>query len=141
MHTSWAGTSSSCKITAMETKSVFSGECRISFHSLDYPTSYPINSFSRGAYTARALAGMLTRVRSTPIIQIELTDNFEQVGLLPKDNFEQVSFAYKMYSRTDKDAETQSSSFKQAFSRHVEIEFLGVWCVPDDCPGFYWSTD
>ena len=49
------------------------------------------------------------------------------VGLLPKDNFEQVPFAYKMYARTDKDAETQSAAFKQAFSRPVEVEFLGVW--------------
>ncbi|PIL31232.1 hypothetical protein GSI_05930 [Ganoderma sinense ZZ0214-1] len=40
--------------------------------------------FSRGAYTARALAGML-----------------HKVGLLPPDNYQQVPFAYKMYKRTD----------------------------------------
>ncbi|ELU44441.1 hypothetical protein AG1IA_01525 [Rhizoctonia solani AG-1 IA] len=40
--------------------------------------------FSRGAYTARALAGML-----------------HKVGLLPPDNVEQISFAYQMYKRTD----------------------------------------
>ncbi|KAH9168461.1 hypothetical protein EDB89DRAFT_1583900 [Lactarius sanguifluus] len=39
-----------------------------------------IFGFSRGAYTARALAGML-----------------HKVGLLFKDNHEQVSFAYKLY--------------------------------------------
>lgn len=32
-----------------------------------------------------------------------------------------------MYASTDKDSETQAAAFKQAFSRHVEIEFLGVW--------------
>ena len=50
-----------------------------------------------------------------------------QVGLLPRDNFEQVSFAYKVYASSDKDAEAQAAAFKQAFSRYVEVEFLGVW--------------
>ncbi|GJJ14135.1 hypothetical protein Clacol_008393 [Clathrus columnatus] len=40
--------------------------------------------FSRGAYTARALAGML-----------------HKVGLLPADNHQQLPFAYKMYTRAD----------------------------------------
>lgn len=69
-----------------------------------------IFGFSRGAYTARALAGMLTKV-----------------GLLPKDNFEQVSFAWKMYKRTDKAGIILSEGFKKTFSRSVEIDFLGVW--------------
>jgi len=66
--------------------------------------------FSRGAYTARALAGMLTKI-----------------GLLPRDNIEQVPFAYKLYTSTDTASVTQAAGFKQCFCRSVEIEFLGVW--------------
>ncbi|KAF5313036.1 hypothetical protein D9619_002418 [Psilocybe cf. subviscida] len=66
--------------------------------------------FSRGAYTARALAGMI-----------------HKVGLLPKDNHQQVPFAYKMYSREDEIGWRQSSAFKKAFSIDVDIELLGVW--------------
>lgn len=68
-----------------------------------------IFGFSRGAYTARALAGMLTKV-----------------GLLPRDNTEQVPFAWKMYTDTGKDANL-AAGFKQSFCRSVEIDFLGVW--------------
>lgn len=66
--------------------------------------------FSRGAYTARALAGML-----------------HKVGLLPPDNFQQIPFAYKMYGRTDDLGWKQSTTFKKAFSIEVDIEFIGVW--------------
>ena len=44
-----------------------------------------IFGFSRGAYTARALAGML-----------------HKVGLLTPGNEEQIPFAYKMFARMDK---------------------------------------
>ncbi|KAI0640161.1 hypothetical protein C8Q77DRAFT_1044697 [Trametes polyzona] len=66
--------------------------------------------FSRGAYTARALAGML-----------------HKVGLLPPNNFQQIPFAYKMYSRTDEHGWKQSTAFKKAFSIDVDIDFIGVW--------------
>ncbi|KAF8079272.1 hypothetical protein FPV67DRAFT_1691876 [Lyophyllum atratum] len=66
--------------------------------------------FSRGAYTARALAGMI-----------------HKVGLLPKCNHQQVPFAYKMYSREDHIGWKQSTAFKKAFSIDVDIELLGVW--------------
>ncbi|KAH7876941.1 uncharacterized protein C8R40DRAFT_998572, partial [Lentinula edodes] len=70
--------------------------------------------FSRGAYTARSLAGML-----------------HKVGLLSKDNFQQVPFAYKMYTRVDKVGWEQSNAFKEAFCRDVIIDFLGVWDTVD----------
>ncbi|TFK26834.1 hypothetical protein FA15DRAFT_692857 [Coprinopsis marcescibilis] len=73
-----------------------------------------IFGFSRGAYTARSLAGML-----------------HKIGLLPADNWEQVPFAYKMYSRTDEIGWEQSNDFKKAFSINVEIEFIGVWDTVD----------
>lgn len=69
-----------------------------------------IFGFSRGAYTARALAGMI-----------------HKVGLLPAGNHQQVPFAYKMFSRNDQTGWDQSTQFKKAFSIDVEIEFVGVW--------------
>ena len=65
--------------------------------------------FSRGAYTARALAGMLTKV-----------------GLLQRDNDEHIPFAYKIFAdRKDKE---QADRFKHTFCRHIEvIDFIGVW--------------
>ncbi|KAI0354699.1 hypothetical protein OH77DRAFT_1425794 [Trametes cingulata] len=66
--------------------------------------------FSRGAYTARALAGML-----------------HKVGLLPACNHQQVPFAYKMFTREDEMGWKQSTAFKKAFSIDVEIDFIGVW--------------
>ncbi|KAL0575790.1 hypothetical protein V5O48_006188 [Marasmius crinis-equi] len=68
-----------------------------------------IFGFSRGAYTARALAGMI-----------------HKVGLLPRFNHEQVPFAYKMYSRGEK-GRKQSRKFKETFSINVDIELLGLW--------------
>ncbi|KAK0202259.1 hypothetical protein DFS33DRAFT_1353759 [Desarmillaria ectypa] len=70
--------------------------------------------FSRGAYTARSLAGMI-----------------HKVGLLPPDNWQQVPFAYKMYTRTDEIGWCQSTTFKEAFCMDVSIEFVGVWDTVD----------
>ncbi|KAJ3488319.1 hypothetical protein NLI96_g2922 [Meripilus lineatus] len=69
-----------------------------------------IFGFSRGAYTARALAGMV-----------------HKVGLLPASNNQQIPFAYKMFTRTDELGWKQSTAFKKAFSIDVDIEFIGVW--------------
>ncbi|GLB40817.1 putative uncharacterized alpha/beta hydrolase domain (DUF2235) [Lyophyllum shimeji] len=69
-----------------------------------------IFGFSRGAYTARALAGMI-----------------HKVGLLPACNHQQVPFAYKMYTKADELGWKQSNAFKKAFSVDVKIEFIGVW--------------
>ncbi|KAI0673864.1 hypothetical protein C8Q78DRAFT_656594 [Trametes maxima] len=66
--------------------------------------------FSRGAYTARALAGMI-----------------HKVGLLPACNHQQVPFAYKMFTRDDELGWKQSTSFKKTFSIDVDIDFIGVW--------------
>ncbi|KAF9786823.1 hypothetical protein BJ322DRAFT_1052259 [Thelephora terrestris] len=69
-----------------------------------------IFGFSRGAFTARALAGML-----------------QKVGLLPQFNIEQLPFAYAMYARDDEDGLKLSMQFKRTFSVDVKIQFLGVW--------------
>ncbi|KAG9125324.1 hypothetical protein FRC07_008085 [Ceratobasidium sp. 392] len=101
--------------------------------------SISIFGFSRGAFTARALAGML-----------------HCVGLLPKHNMEHVNFAYKVYEKsedynvvykTPKDfherkhnpdpsgfkgnisrpEDIDPQEFKQAFCIDVNIDFVGVW--------------
>ncbi|KAI0078127.1 hypothetical protein K474DRAFT_1771218 [Panus rudis PR-1116 ss-1] len=69
-----------------------------------------IFGFSRGAYTARALAGML-----------------QKVGLLPAHNHQQIPFAYDMYKREDLEGLHLSAMFKYTFCRDVSVEFLGVW--------------
>ncbi|KAG7090384.1 hypothetical protein E1B28_009503 [Marasmius oreades] len=69
-----------------------------------------IFGFSRGAYTARSLAGMI-----------------HKVGILPACNHQQVPFAYKMYTQADEVGWKQSNAFKKAFSIDADIEFVGVW--------------
>ncbi|KAI9463186.1 hypothetical protein BJY52DRAFT_1221680 [Lactarius psammicola] len=83
-----------------------------------------IFGFSRGAYTARALAGMI-----------------HKVGLLPAGNSQQVPFAYQIYTKDDEEGWKQSRQFKEAFSIDVAVEFLGVWdtvcsvgLIPRDLP-------
>ena len=93
--------------------------------------------FSRGAYTARRWF-LVTRI---PIWSSEaspsLAGMIHKVGLLPKDNHQQLPFAYKMYSRTDSVGWDQSNGFKKSFSVDVPIEFVGVWCVHHS---YYWSS-
>ncbi len=88
-----------------------------------------IFGFSRGAYTARALAGMIHKVCARSIMSGSNVIDRSQVGLLPAGNHQQVPFAYKMYSRDDETGWTRSTAFKKAFSIDVEIEFVGVWYV------------
>jgi len=66
--------------------------------------------FSRGAYTARALAGML-----------------HKVGLLPAYNKQQIPFAWKMYKDISEKGWTLSRQFKKAFCTDVNIDFVGVF--------------
>lgn len=69
-----------------------------------------ITGFSRGAYTARALAGFV-----------------HKIGLISTGNEELLPFAYKLYARTDKEGEALAAGFKAAFGRDVAIDFVGVW--------------
>ena len=71
-----------------------------------------IFGFSRGAFTARALACMLLKV-----------------GLLPPWNCEQLPFAYDMYRKDDDKGRRLCEEFKRTFSADVKIKFLGVWYV------------
>lgn len=67
-----------------------------------------IFGFSRGAYTARALAGML-----------------HKVGLLSQGNEDLIPFAWDIYNKA-RDWQV-SEGFKATFCRKVEIHFLGLW--------------
>ena len=58
-----------------------------------------------------------------------LAGMIHKVGLLPADNWQQVPFAYKMYTRADEIGWKQSNAFKKASSRDVSIQFVGVWYV------------
>lgn len=67
-----------------------------------------IFGFSRGAYTARALAGMLYKI-----------------GLLSMGNEELLPFAWDMY-RTPANEEL-AHGFRATFARPVPVKFLGLW--------------
>ncbi|TIA89608.1 hypothetical protein E3P81_02861 [Wallemia ichthyophaga] len=80
--------------------------------------------FSRGAYSARGLAGML-----------------QKVGLLPKGNREQVGFAYHMFKDNSDEGWKMSQLFKETFSIKVNIHWIGAWdsvssigFIPRDLP-------
>ncbi|PWN41652.1 hypothetical protein IE81DRAFT_324280 [Ceraceosorus guamensis] len=69
-----------------------------------------IFGFSRGAYTARALTGMLLKI-----------------GLLPANNSSQVAFAYKQFKDDTPTGWEQSALFKTTFCIDVKVHFLGCW--------------
>jgi uncharacterized protein (DUF2235 family) len=74
-----------------------------------------IFGFSRGAYTARVLAGMV-----------------QAVGLLPPNNDEMVDFAWKLYKKAPRDPAQWKllNRFRRIFGvgpRRPTIELLGLW--------------
>ena len=70
--------------------------------------------FSRGAYTARALSGML-----------------HHCGLLPRQSTNLVSYASQLYQKGDNDT---AQRFKQTFARECRPFLIGVW----DTVGSLW---
>ena len=52
------------------------------------------------------------------------------MGLLSKDNVEQVPFAYHLYKTHNPESDGLAERFKRVFAREVVIDFLGVWFVP-----------
>jgi len=64
--------------------------------------------FSRGAYTARVLAGML-----------------HKVGLLTSGNEELISFAWDLFVK-ERSFEV-ARGFRHTFARKVQLHFLGLW--------------
>lgn len=67
--------------------------------------------FSRGAYTARSVAGFI-----------------RNCGLLERRHRDRFPEAYELYRDTDIHPDDEASvAFRGAYSREVRIEFLGVW--------------
>lgn len=66
--------------------------------------------FSRGAHTARVVAGMLYKV-----------------GILPPHNDQQVDFAFSVYQKTGNEGDDLSKEFKQTFAMPATVKFVGVW--------------
>jgi uncharacterized protein (DUF2235 family) len=67
--------------------------------------------FSRGAYTARSLVGMI-----------------RNVGLLLPENQHRVSDAYALYRQRDSGPDTgQAQAFRDRYSCNIKVKFLGVW--------------
>ncbi|KAK4896661.1 hypothetical protein LTR27_005581 [Elasticomyces elasticus] len=66
--------------------------------------------FSRGAYTARCLAGMI-----------------HKVGLLPAHNIQQIPFAYQYYKDDTETGWEMSGDFKRTFCMDVSVHFIGVF--------------
>lgn len=66
--------------------------------------------FSRGAYTARCLAGMI-----------------HKVGLLPARNIAQIPFAYDFYKDDTPHGWKMSADFKKTFCMDVNVYFIGVF--------------
>ncbi len=64
--------------------------------------------FSRGAYTARVLGGMLCKV-----------------GLLQRGNEELVPFAWEIFAKDQN--QDEANEFRNTFSRRIPIDFIGVW--------------
>jgi len=70
-----------------------------------------ILGFSRGAYEARSLVGMI-----------------RNVGLLTPDNLYRLGDAYALYRNRDRSADTdQAVAFRAKYSREIKVRFLGVW--------------
>ena len=80
-----------------------------------------IFGFSRGAYTARAVAGMLYKV-----------------GLLTQGNEELLPFAWNVYKNV-KDVSI-SEGFRHTFSRKVVVNLIGVWDTVSSI-GWVWNPE
>ncbi len=74
--------------------------------------------FSRGAFTARALAGML-----------------HKVGLLQKGSKNLIPYASKIYNTCDND--TIAEGFKATYSHECKPHFIGVWDTVASLGWFY----
>ncbi|CAM9891748.1 unnamed protein product [Discosporangium mesarthrocarpum] len=64
--------------------------------------------FSRGAFSARSLAGML-----------------HKIGLLPRDHQNQLEYASKYY--LDRSYHDTAVAYRDKFCRHCPVHFVGVW--------------
>ncbi|MFG2194959.1 DUF2235 domain-containing protein [Streptomyces sp. NPDC048639] len=67
--------------------------------------------FSRGAFTARSLAGLV-----------------RNCGILRRENADRIKEAWSLYrNRIEKPQGTASTLFRRAYAHETEIHFIGVW--------------
>lgn len=82
--------------------------------------------FSRGAFTARSLAGL---VRNCGIVRRDQTDRIKEAWTLYRDRIEKPSGA-------------ASTLFRRSYAHETEIQFIGVWDTVGDLgipvPGSGW---
>lgn len=70
-----------------------------------------IFGFSRGAYTARSLVGMI-----------------RNCGLLHKQYKREIDYAFELYRIKDEGPDSQTAiNFRNRYSRDIPIKFLGIW--------------
>jgi uncharacterized protein (DUF2235 family) len=70
-----------------------------------------IFGFSRGAYTARSLVGLI-----------------RNAGLLKREHLKKIPDAYFLYRTRDVTADSENAVFfRKKFSKDISIKFLGVW--------------
>lgn len=84
---------------------------RFIVHNMEQGDRLYVFGFSRGAYTARSLCGLVRKA-----------------GVLQKQHSERVPEAYALYRRPDVHPDDPAATrFRDQFSRVVTIDFLGVW--------------
>ena len=90
--------------------------------------------FSRGAYTARSLVGLIRNsglVRRDHLPSVTLVNRSAKdiEGLLnPLLEHDLIEEAYDLYRTRDEGPDTPTAqSFRQSYSKEVPIKFLGVW--------------
>ena len=67
--------------------------------------------FSRGAYTARSLVGLI-----------------RNCGLLKKAHLRRIDTAYEIYRTRDEGADSETATFfRREFAKEIHVKFLGVW--------------
>ena len=88
-----------------------------------------IRIFSGSLYGPMVGVVLCQECLDTNLTRFSLAGMIHKVGVLTRDNWWQVPFAYKMYTRRDNGGWKQSNQFKKTFSVDVKINFLGIWCV------------
>lgn len=80
--------------------------------------------FSRGAYTARSLVGLIRNSGLIDLNKITSDNSLENV----------IGDAYSLYRSRDDGADSRSAIFfRKKFSKEIKIKFLGVWDTVGSC--------
>ena len=125
-HTSWMRTASSCRTIARVIRSAYSVSA-IPASRFGILPHDPARILPWSVHRPRACGYALQGNPYSDSTDAALLHTRLQVGLLPRDNQEQIAFAYKLYTREDEEGITLAAGFKRAFCHNVQVEFMGVW--------------